>query len=106
MHSLLVTGLMLGAVLAEILFSGRMSDAVVQRLARVYDGARHPEMRLWLGYPAAILSSIGLVIWGIAVAEKWHWAAAQCGLVLCKCCSRVVAESRSYRVVPSRPGRK
>ncbi len=82
-QGLFVLGLIIGATCAELLCSGRLNDAAVRRLARVYGGNRHPEMRLWLGYPAAIFSSIGLAIWGISIDEEWNWTTGECGLFLC-----------------------
>lgn len=41
-------------------------------------------MRLWLAYPAAVLSAIGLIVWGISVDRSWHWIVGQVAFVLCK----------------------
>jgi hypothetical protein len=41
-------------------------------------------MRLWLGYPAAVLSSLGLLIWGLSVDREWHWITGQIAFFLCK----------------------
>ena len=41
-------------------------------------------MRLYLGFPAAIISSIGLVLWGLSVDGNWHWMTGQVAFFLCK----------------------
>lgn len=56
-QGLLVIGLMLGTVVAEVGFSGRLSDWMVARLAAKNDGIRVPEMRLWLAHPGALFSA-------------------------------------------------
>ena len=81
-QGLFFAGLLLGVIFSEIFCSGRLSDWVVIRLARKNDGQRLPEMRLWLGYPAAVISSIGIVIWGVSVEEEWHWVIGQIALFL------------------------
>lgn len=53
-------------------------------LARKNGGVRVPEMRLWLGYPAAVVSSVGLVLWGVSVDKDWHWMVGQVAFFLCK----------------------
>ncbi|KAI4215982.1 MAG: hypothetical protein LQ351_001478 [Letrouitia transgressa] len=57
-QGLLFLGLLLGTLFAEIFTSGRLSDAIVMRLAKKNGGVRLPEMRLWLAYPAALLSAV------------------------------------------------
>lgn len=39
-------------------------------------------MRLWLGYPAAVLSSLGLLIWGLSIDKEWHWITGQIAFFL------------------------
>ena len=56
-QGLLFLGLLLGTLFSEIFCSGRLSDYVVMKLAKKNDGIRVPEMRLWLAYPAALLSA-------------------------------------------------
>ena len=56
-QGLLFLGLLLGTLFSEIFFSGRLSDSIIIRLAKKNGGVRVPEMRLWLGYPAALLSA-------------------------------------------------
>ncbi|KAL8934248.1 MAG: hypothetical protein Q9216_006001 [Gyalolechia sp. 2 TL-2023] len=57
-QGLLFLGLLLGTLFSEMFMSGRLSDYIVLRLARRNHGVRQPEMRLWLAYPAALLSAI------------------------------------------------
>lgn len=60
-QGLLFLGLLLGTLFSELFFSGRLSDLIVMKLARKNNGVRVPEMRLWLAYPAALLSASTLV---------------------------------------------
>lgn len=56
-QGLLFIGLLLGTLFAEVFCSGKMSDYIMLRLAKKNNGVRVPEMRLWLAYPAALLSA-------------------------------------------------
>lgn len=56
-QGLLFLGLLLGTLFSEMCCSGRLSDYIVTKLAKKNDGSRAPEMRLWLAYPAALLSA-------------------------------------------------
>lgn len=56
-QGLLFLGLILGTLLSEIFCSGRLSDFIVAKLARRNNNIRVAEMRLWLAYPAALLST-------------------------------------------------
>lgn len=56
-QGLLFLGLLIGTLVAEVSCSGRLSDAIVGRLAKRNGGIRVPEMRLWLAYPAIILTA-------------------------------------------------
>ena len=56
-QGLLFLGLILGTLFSEMFCSGRLSDYIVLRLAKKNGGVRLPEMRLWLAYPAALLSA-------------------------------------------------
>ena len=56
-QGLLFLGLLLGTLFSEFFCSGALSDKIVARLAKKNGGIRLPEMRLWLGYPAALLSA-------------------------------------------------
>ncbi|KAL8830951.1 MAG: hypothetical protein Q9170_005500 [Blastenia crenularia] len=56
-QGLLFLGLLLGTLFSEVFMSGRLSDSIVTKLAKRNNGVRQPEMRLWLAYPAALLSA-------------------------------------------------
>lgn len=56
-QGLLFIGLILGTLFSEIFCSGRLSDWLVLKLAKRNGGVRVAEMRLWLAYPGALLSS-------------------------------------------------
>lgn len=71
-------GFVVGLLFAEAFVSGHASDKLVLWLSRrTHDGQRTPEMRLWLGYPAAVLSAIGCGLWGASVDQNWHWMLGQ-----------------------------
>ncbi|CZR57085.1 uncharacterized protein PAC_06974 [Phialocephala subalpina] len=81
-QGLFFLGLIVGVVSVEIFCSGRLSDWSVRRLTLKNGGERLPEMRLWLGYPAAAVSSIGLIVWGLTVDREWHWMTGQVAFFL------------------------
>lgn len=56
-QGLLFLGLLIGSWFAELFCSGRLSDWLVERLSKSHGGIRVPETRLWLAYPAVVLSS-------------------------------------------------
>jgi hypothetical protein len=56
-QGLLFLGLLLGTLFSEIFCSGRLSDWLVLRLTMSNNNVRVAEMRLWLAYPAALLSA-------------------------------------------------
>jgi len=56
-QGLLFLGLLLGTLFSEIFCSGRLSDWLVLRLTKNNGNVRVAEMRLWLAYPAALLSA-------------------------------------------------
>lgn len=56
-QGLLFFGLLLGTLFAEMFCSGTLSDWHVLRLTKQNGGVRIPEMRLWLAYPASVLSA-------------------------------------------------
>lgn len=75
-------GLLLGTLFAEVLVGGKLSDVIVARLARKNGGNRLAEMRLWLAYPAGLLTFIGLVVWGVSVDRGYHWIVGQVAFFL------------------------
>ncbi|KAE8350690.1 major facilitator superfamily domain-containing protein [Aspergillus coremiiformis] len=81
-QGLLFLGLLIGTVVSEICCSGRLSDYIVQRLAKKNGGVRVAEMRLWLAYPASVITAIGLIIWGISIDKHYHWMVGQVAFVL------------------------
>ncbi|KAF8605322.1 MFS general substrate transporter, partial [Ceratobasidium sp. AG-I] len=76
-QGLLFLGFILGTLISEMLFSGGLSDYLVRRAARNNNGERIPEKRLLLYFPAALLTTIGLGLFGCTVHFNWHWFAAQ-----------------------------
>jgi MFS family permease len=78
-QGLLMLGMIIGTILAELTCSGTLSDYLVYRLSRGITANRIPEMRLWLFIPAAALSALGLIIFGVAERFAWHWAIALFG---------------------------
>lgn len=56
-QGLLFLGLFLGTVISEIGCSGKLSDFIVERLSRKNGNIRVPEMRLWLAYPAILITT-------------------------------------------------
>lgn len=56
-QGLLFLGLFIGTLVSEVCCSGRLSDYIVKRLARKNEGVRVPEMRLWLAYPAILITA-------------------------------------------------
>ena len=83
-QGLLFIGLLVGVVAAEMLCSGRLSDRIMAILAKRNDNQRVPEMRLWLGYPAAVISAVGVLLWGLSVDNHWHWMVGQVAFFLCE----------------------
>ena len=79
-QGLLFSGLIIGTVIAEVFFSGSLSDRLVSHISRTQKKPRTPEMRLWLFWPAALLTSMGLVIFGLTIQHNWHWAVGQVGM--------------------------
>lgn len=56
-QGLLFLGLFVGTLVSEICCSGRLSDWLVGLLARRNGNARVAEMRLWLAYPAILVTA-------------------------------------------------
>ena len=56
-QGLLYGGMILGTLFSELLCSGTLGDWIILRLAEKNDNVREAEMRLWLIYPAAVISA-------------------------------------------------
>ncbi|KAG8736192.1 hypothetical protein FRC12_017736 [Ceratobasidium sp. 428] len=76
-QGLLFLGFIIGTLISELLFSGGISDYLVRRAAASNNGERIPEKRLLLYFPAALLTTIGLTLFGCTVQLNWHWFVAQ-----------------------------
>ncbi|EPE03591.1 mfs transporter [Ophiostoma piceae UAMH 11346] len=81
-QGVLFLGLLVGVLIAEVFCSGHASDKLVMFLAKRNNNERQPEMRLWLGYPAAVLSAVGCILWGLSVDREWHWIVGQVAFFL------------------------
>lgn len=90
-QGLFFIGLIVGTIISEIFFSGRLSDWLVVKLAAGAAAAtkrsdstsnKTPEMRIWLLYPAAILTAVGLIVWGISIDRNYHWIVGQVAFAL------------------------
>ncbi|KAG8903564.1 hypothetical protein FRC01_009156 [Tulasnella sp. 417] len=81
-QGLLFLGLIIGTIIAEAFFSGTLSDRLVAYISRTRNTPRSPEMRLWLFWPAAFLTALGLVLFGVAIQYNWHWAVAQVAMAI------------------------
>ncbi|CAG8893645.1 unnamed protein product [Penicillium egyptiacum] len=57
-QGLLFLGLFLGTFLSEIGCSGRLSDFILEKLSKRNGNIRVPEMRLWLAYPAILVTTV------------------------------------------------
>ena len=55
------------------LYSGRIADWLVLKLARRNKGVMESEQRLWLFALSAILIPGGLILWGVGAAHGVHW---------------------------------
>ncbi|KAJ5653260.1 Major facilitator superfamily domaingeneral substrate transporter [Penicillium lividum] len=80
-QGLLFIGLFLGTIVSEICCSGRLSDYIVAKLSKRRN-TRDAEMRLWLGYPAIVLTAVGLIVWGVSLDRDYHWIVGQVAFFL------------------------
>lgn len=55
------------------LYSGRIGDWLILKLARRKGGIMEPESRLWLFLLSIILIPGGLILWGVGAAQNIHW---------------------------------
>lgn len=82
-QGLFFLGIIIGTVVAELCLSGRLSDYICSRMALKNDYIRTPEMRLYLGYPGAIIGAVGTILWGISIDRNYHWMVGQVAFFLC-----------------------
>ncbi|KAG8894535.1 hypothetical protein FRB99_001196 [Tulasnella sp. 403] len=62
---LLLVSLIISTFLSEVFLSGTLSDAIVKYITRSRKIPRRPEMRLWLMWPAGVLSVLGLFLFAV-----------------------------------------
>ncbi|TLD10007.1 hypothetical protein PgNI_05410 [Pyricularia grisea] len=72
-------GPIIGAACAS-LWSGNAADWLALRLARRNNGIREPEHRLWVLLLAGVMSSAGLITWGVGAYYNVHWIGLVFGL--------------------------
>ncbi|KAJ5219446.1 Major facilitator superfamily domain general substrate transporter [Penicillium cinerascens] len=81
-QGLLFLGLLLGTITSELCCSGRLSDFIVETLAKKNGGVRVAEMRLWLAYPAILVTAVGSILWGVSLDKNYHWMVGQVAFFL------------------------
>ncbi|CAG7928822.1 unnamed protein product [Penicillium olsonii] len=62
-----------GAVLG-FPFGGHLSDKSILWLSKRNRGYYEPEMRLWLALPLAVITPVGILMFGLGLAYGAHWA--------------------------------
>jgi MFS family permease len=70
---------LIGAVIG-CFYGGYLSDRFVIWMAKRNGGVREAEHRLWFMYLCAIISPVGLLIFGIGTAQGWSWGRPYLGL--------------------------
>lgn len=118
-QGLLFLGLLLGTLFSEIFFSGTLSDYIVAKMAKKNNNVRVAEMRLWLAYPAILITAseyqhylsshstlstskltctrtVGLIVWGISINKGYHWIVGQIAFFLCKFQKRKYLNSQTH----------
>ncbi|SPJ80331.1 related to HOL1, putative substrate-H+ antiporter [Fusarium torulosum] len=73
------TGPIIGAAIA-CLWVGKAADWIALWLARRNGGIREPEHRLWVLLVSGIISSAGLIVWGVGAYYHIHWVGLVFGL--------------------------
>ncbi|KAJ5536382.1 Major facilitator superfamily domain general substrate transporter [Penicillium frequentans] len=81
-QGLLFIGLFLGTIVSEVCCSGRLSDYIVAKLSKQNGDYRVAEMRLWLAYPAILVTAVGLIVWGVSLDRDYHWIVGQIAFFL------------------------
>jgi MFS family permease len=70
---------LIGAVIG-CFWGGWLSDRFVEWRAKKRNGIREAEDRLWMMYPCAIISPVGMLLFGIGTANGWNWPVPYVGL--------------------------
>lgn len=73
------TSPLIGAI-AACAWSGIVADKVAIWLARRNGGVREPEHRLWPLVVSGVISTAGLILWGVGASYELHWVGLQFGL--------------------------
>ncbi|RPA88014.1 major facilitator superfamily transporter [Ascobolus immersus RN42] len=81
-QGLFFLGLIVGTLFSETFCSGSVSDKIMQRHAMKNNNKMIPEARLWLAYPACVMTSVGLCLWGVSVDQNLHWMVGQSAFFL------------------------
>ncbi|KAK1830468.1 major facilitator superfamily domain-containing protein [Podospora conica] len=81
-QGLLYIGLIVGTLISEVFCSGTLSDRIVVRVAKSNNNQKAPEARLWLAYPAILLTAVGLIVWGISIDKGYHFMVGQVAFAL------------------------
>ena len=63
---------------------GPFSDWVADYFTQRNNGIREPEMRLPAIIPSVIAAPLALLLYGLGIANKWHWMVPTFGLGLRK----------------------
>lgn len=72
---------LIGAVLGCI-YGGYFSDVFMIWMAKRNGGVREAEHRLWFLFPLAIISPLGMLLFGIGTGQSWAWPGPYIGLGL------------------------
>ncbi|KAF5015539.1 hypothetical protein F66182_13095, partial [Fusarium sp. NRRL 66182] len=70
---------LIGAVLGCI-YGGYFSDMFMIWMAKRNGGVREAEHRLWFLFPLAIISPLGMLLFGIGTGKSWPWPGPYIGL--------------------------
>jgi MFS family permease len=70
---------LIGAVIG-CFYGGYLSDKFVLWMAKRNGGVREAEHRLWFLLPCAIISPIGMLLFGIGTGQSWNWPVPYVGL--------------------------
>jgi MFS family permease len=62
------------------IWGGYFSDVFVRWMARRNGGVMEAEHRLWFMFPAAIISPLGLILFGVGTNNGWSWPVPYVGL--------------------------